>query len=254
VNDISKIAGRRALDLRLSRDAAEYERIFRHPSVVADVLQPGDEPVDLAPILDNPANVGFLFDGCCFLADSVEPHIYELRSAALPEADFEYTLAAAITVIRWMFFASPALELLTRVVHGNREGKELVAKLGFSHEFRREGVWKSKSGPRSIDYFALRYPDWVKQQTWLRTSGEWFHSLAGHHADDRDPVRDTYIGAAVETLLAGQSDKAVALYNRWARFAGYEPISIISHEPLTLNLGPRRLIVDDGKIEVATCQ
>jgi hypothetical protein len=41
----------------------------------------------------------------------------------------------------------------------------------------------------------------------------------------------------MEMLLGGQPEKAVMLYNLWARFAGYGIIGLISRNPLVIDMG-----------------
>lgn len=244
-----------ALDMRLSRDPAAYERIFYDASVAPDVLQKGQEPCGFAGFFADPSNIGFLFDDCCFLAHALDaPYSFEVHSAALPHRRGRYVVDAASTAIKFMFFATPATELLTRVVDGNVKALALTAKVGFGHEFRRKSAWQTSDGLRDVDYFAMRYPEWVKRQDWLKTSGQWFHSLLGEtQTHKEDEAHDIYVGAAVEMLLGGQPDKAVAYYNRWAKFAGYEPVSIVSYQPLTIDIVSHLITVDSGRVEVKTC-
>jgi hypothetical protein len=240
--------------LTFSRDPADYERIFNHPSVLPFVTQKGQSEQDLGPFLDNDANLAFLYDDCAFLVHYLEPHIYEVHSAALPHARGRYVTDCAALSIRFMFLASPALELLTRVVTGNVAATALTQKMRFAPEFIREGVWEAHDGPHDVTFYALRYPEWVKHQDWLRVTGEWFHGLLGEdQTHGHDPAHDLYVGAAVEMMLGRQPDKAVAYYNRWARFAGYQPISIVGREPLVVDIGSHFVMLDKGKIEVTPC-
>lgn len=240
--------------MRLSRDPAEYERIANDPAVLPFVVPHGVERVELEPFFANPENIGFLYNDCGFLVHCLESGVYEVHSLSLPHVRGPYVFAAATASIRFMFLATGAMELLTRVPHGNIAATALTRKVGFGHEFTRCNAWATAQGPVDVEFYAMRYPEWIKHQAWLKKSGEFFHELLGDVEHDDDDAHDLYVGAALEMTLGGQPDKACFLYNRWARFAGYETIEIIEHEPLTINIKSHILTLENGKIEVASCQ
>lgn len=233
---------------QISRDAVKFNRIANDPSVLPWVAQKGVERLDFTAFFDEPRNIGFHYGDCCFVAHWLEPGVYEVHSMALPSARGRTVLDAARASIAHMFMAEPAMELCTRVVAGNVAADALTRRMGFAYEFERSGVWDGKD----VRFYALRYPEWVKRQDWLKLSGEWFHSALGDdktHVDDS--AHDLYVGACVEMVRAGQPDKAIALYNRWARFAGYEPVEIVSRSPIVIDIRSHFIrVLDDGKVEV----
>lgn len=243
-----------ALDLRLSRDASEYQRIANDPSVLPFIVQKGVPAVDLTSFFDTPQNLGFLFHDCAFLVHFLEPGVYEVHSMALPHVRGRYVYEAATTAIRFMFFATDAMELLTKVVDGNVAAAALARKVRFSPEFTRSSAWLAEDGPKDVQHYAIRYPEWVKHQDWLRAAGEWFHSLSGVSEDHPDDAsHDLYVGAMVETVLGSQPDKAAILYNRWARFAGYDLVDIVNRDPLTFEVSGFHVIVNDGRVDIVPC-
>lgn len=240
--------------MRLSRDHAAYERIANDPAVLPFVVPYGVDRVELEPFFDNPDNIGFLYNDCGFLVHCLEPGVYEVHSLALPHVRGGYVFAAATASIRFMFLATGAMELLTRVPHGNVAATALTRKVGFEHEFMRRNAWPTADGAVDIEFYAMRYPSWVRHQDWLKKSGEFFHGLLGEANHDDDDAHDLYVGAALEMTLGGQPDKACFLYNRWARFAGYETIEIVDREPLAINIKSHILTLENGKIGVVSCQ
>jgi hypothetical protein len=48
----------------------------------------------------------------------------------------------------------------------------------------------------------------------------------------------------------GQPEKGVILSNRWARFAGYAPIALISRSPLVIDIGDAVMQVQDYSFKV----
>jgi hypothetical protein len=70
----------------------------------------------------------------------------------------------------------------------------------------------------------------------------------------QDDAHDRYVGACVETIYGGQPEKAVILYNRWARFAGYQPIALVSKSPLLIDIGTAILQVINESFQVVQCR
>lgn len=243
------------MDITLSRDAEAFNRIANHPDVLPHIIQKGQGPVDFAAFFENPGNYGFLGDGCAFIAHRLEPGVYEVHSMALPEARGRGVLLSALAAIRHMFIATPCMELMTRVVAGNVAADALAKSVGFILEFERPKAWSAPDGEKDCRFYALRYHDWLRRQQWLHASGEWFHDLLGEEqTHDHDPAHDTYVGACVEMVRAGQAVKGVALYNRWARFAGYMPVEIVTDAPLIIDIHTHLIRFDGGEAEVISCQ
>lgn len=175
---------------------------------------------------------------------------------ATPEARGKAVFLAASEAISFMFISTPCMELLTRVVAGNVAADSLAKAVGFQLEFERPKAWDAPDGAKDCRFYAMRYPDWVKRQRWLCESGEWFHHeiLGDDRTHDDDTAHDLYVGACVEMVRAGQARKGVILYNRWARFAGYEPVEIISDAPVTIDIKSHVIEFDGKDAKVVLCQ
>lgn len=235
----------------LSRDVEAFNRIANDPAVLPHIVRKGQSFLDFSEFFASPKNVGFLGQDCAFVAHYLEPGCYEVHSMALPAARGRNTYLTALACIRHMFIATPAMELLTRVVAGNVAADALAKKVGFVLEFERPNAWDAPEGAKDCRFYAMRYPDWVKRQDWLKSSGEWFHDQLGEtatHGDD--PAHDRYVGACVEMVRAGQARKGVILYNRWARFAEYAPVEIVTEAPLIIDIQSHLVRVDDGEMRV----
>lgn len=234
--------------VRVSNDPDLFNRIANDTTVLPWVSLNG--AVDLTDVLADPDNIGFIGEDCAFIAHCLEPAVYEVHSMGLPHVRGEVIYSSACEAIRCMFVATPAIELLTRVPEGNLPATALTRKVGFVHDFDRKAAW----GERDVSFHAIRYPDWIKRQDWLKASGAWFHELLGEtQTHDDDDEHDRRVGACVEMVKAGQAVKGVLLYNRWARFAGYAPIDIISHDPLVIDVVSHLVKFADGNVEVTPC-
>lgn len=241
--------------LSLSTDASAFNRIANDPDVLPYIAIKGQDSIDFAAFFSDDRNIGFLGDGIAFVAHWLDHGMYEVHSMAIPEARGKGVLLAANEAIRHMFINTPCMELLTRVVDGNLAADTLAKAVGFQLEFERSKAWPAWSGDLDCRFYAIRYHDWVKRQNWLISSGEWFHSevLGDGQTHEEDRAHDLYVGACVEMVRGGQARKGVILYNRWARFAGYEPVSIVSEEPLVIDIVSHKIAVDGSNVEVLQC-
>jgi hypothetical protein len=155
---------------------------------------------------------------------------------------------------RYLFIETNTYELITKVPAYNQTAKHLAEMMGFRTLFTRANVWKKGGIPHAMDYMQLTVDDWILTGE-CRRSGEAFHDLVHqtlprheHHASD--PVHDCYVGAAIEMALAGNVDKAILFYNRYALWAGYATVIEQSRNPLRLVAGDVGIAVMGGRIEV----
>lgn len=116
-------------------------------------------------------------------------------------------------------------------------------RVGATLEFTRPNSWPTADGLVSVEYYAMRYNDWVRSAEGLIEAGEAFHvklkagmKSAGfpdaEHPEDE--AHDRYVGACYAMVAAGQIPKAITLYNRWARFTGHDLISLIERDILDI--------------------
>lgn len=240
-----------------TRDSAHVNRIVNDPTVHPYISLPGQGRLDAAPLLADKHNVCLVGEHGCFIFERHEPGVYEVHTTFLPDGRGKYALVAAQWARRYMFVATDAMELLTKVPRANIRAAALTRRLGFSHEFTLGG-WEYQGRTTPIDFYVLRYPQWLRCEQSLAESGEWFHQRLeelGHSPDhDDDLVHDRYVGATVQMILAGQVGKGIVLYNRWARFSGYQTIALISATPLVIDIVDAQLSVKDYDIEVVECQ
>jgi hypothetical protein len=159
-----------------------------------------------------------------------------------------------------MFAATDCLEIVTKVPVTNRPADMMARRVGFREAFRRPGAWEDGS---DIAYFALTLDDWRAKDEAALSEGRAFHAMleaakisAGSegptHPDD--DAHDRAAGAAMMMARAGNYRKAVWSYCRWARFAGYQPIELVSEAPPVIDVQDALLTVQGGIVEVLTCR
>ena len=68
------------------------------------------------------------------------------------------------------------------------------------------------------------------------------------HEDD--VVHNQYVGATIEMIRGGQVVKAIAFYNRWAVMSNYKKISVVSENPLIIDIDEARLQIENNNFKV----
>lgn len=240
-------------DLRADR----INRVVNDPSVFPDVAPPGAEKLDMTNAVKNLSNIFLLTDEGGIVADWQEPGIYEIHT----QFTEKYRGVSAIKTVRemlsWLFIHSDAMQLLTKIPKGNDRALGLVRAIGGRFEFAREKAYTTHSGVLvDVDYYTLGYSDWL-YSPWaspaLGARGVEFHTMLEEkrramlvfgEAYGEDPAHDINMGATVEMIFAGQAQKGLTLYRRWARFAGYAEARLVSLEPLVIDIDDAVLHVD----------
>jgi hypothetical protein len=245
-------------------DPSPINAILNHPEVFPFITLPDTEcAADAAAAISDPRNVFLVVDGGCMFFEWQEPGLYEIHTNFIPGHRGKYAYHAIQEMFRWMFVRTDAMMILTRVPDSNAAAKSMARRCRFSFEFRRENIWPTTNGPVGMDYFALPYEEWAKSCGAFVQSGKFFHERLDHeferhgrpaHDHPDEEAHDRLVGAAFEMILAGQPEKAVGLYNRWGRFAGYGPIALVSRNPAVVDIGEAVLLMDKPEFKVLKCR
>jgi hypothetical protein len=155
------------------------------------------------------------------------------------------------------------VELVTRVPVANRGALALAKAFGWVKKFDRPAAFDGPGGKCDVAYMAYHLDQWVASDETVQALGVKFHDLleaAKLHAasalpvHDDDAAHDRAVGAAAAMVFAGNPDKAVWSYNRWARLAEYQPIALRSRSPVVLDLVDAVVEVREGVMEVLLCR
>jgi hypothetical protein len=228
-----------------------------------DAVRPwlgGEGALDLTGTVGNDANVALINRHGGFVFICHDATRYELHTLFRPEGRGAGVLPAAEEAFRWLFVNTDCAEIMTKVPAGNRAADLMARRAGFTPIFTREAAWADGS---AVTYFAMTFDAWRARDGALAAAGHDFHTLietakaaAGSalptHPDDE--VHDRAAGAAVLMALAGNAEKAVWLYNRWARFAGYQTIDLVSALPVVIDVRDALVTVQGEKLEVLQCR
>jgi hypothetical protein len=265
-NDAREDRDYRAL-VRRSFDAADINPILNDPSVMQYVALPGMGSLDVTPLLEDYRNVLLMADGGGMLFCMLEPGMYEVHTTFLkPKRDASgkgpHIRNACLAAYHWMFVHTDCTDLVTRIPASNRAARIFSPLVGWTLEFERKNVWPTPDGLIDMSFHALRYDDWVRKTPGLAASGRTFHDrlsieferhgrVEPQHPDEE--CHDIHVGACAEMMAAGQLDKAVILYNRWAKFAGYGTITLIARNPAVVNIGNAIIQIVGDTFKVVKC-
>lgn len=249
--------------VRRSFDATEINAIFNDPSVFPLVSIPDIDVIDASAIVADPRNVLLMAEGGGILFCWHEPGFYEVHTAFIETARGRAALKASLAAYRWMFTQTDCVALWTRVPAINPAAERFCQIVGATKEFSRQAVWPTADGAVDMSFWSLRYDDWVRKTPSLMASGRRFHERLiqerarhGHqeplHVDE--DCHDLHVGACAEMVYGGQLDKAVILYNRWAKFSGYGQIQLIARNPPMIDIGDALLQITGDTFKVIKCQ
>lgn len=222
----------------------------------------GRGELDFSAVAGNTDNICFLAEGAAFVCHKIGDGRYEVHSMALPSARGGFAIECVREGLRYMFCATDCVELVTRCPDGNRAALGFAREAGFQEIFRREACFDAGGEePIGASYQSMTLDRWRGRDPVIASYGERFHEVISAsdmgaafiaHADDE--AHDRAVGASMLMVLAGNPRKGVWAYNRWAIFAGYGSISLISEAPLVIDaagvlVGPR-----GGEMEVLLCR
>jgi hypothetical protein len=236
--------------IRRTFDPTFLNSVINHPQVRPWLK--GEGVLDLAETAKSLDNYLLEAEGGGFVLIRHEPGIYEVHSQFLPEARGG-TVAAMKAGFEYMFVHTDCQRVVTKVPDGNRAAVALAKLAGFRPMFRRE----------ETSFMGLTAEEWAQGNAELETDGRWFHealeaakrekgSDLPTHTDD--PAHERAVGATVQMVKAGNAEKGVTLYNRWARLAGYVPVTLLSEQPVVIDVVDAVVGWSEGQMEVLLCR
>lgn len=252
---------------RETESATEINRILNDPAVFESISIPDQKPFDVKPLLNDPRFVFLRTEGgvIAFTPDD-EPGsgIYEVHTNFLDGYRGEYAIKASLEAYRWMFTHTNCMMLQTRVPAFNKAAEAFCRSVGAWLWFERHEVWPTLKGNVDLKFYAMSIHDWMRKHSEpLIESGRAFHARLeeeyarhdfAHEAHPQEASHDLAVGACAEMMYGGEPEKALILYNRWARVAGYRQLNLISRNPLVVDIGESILHVADGSFKVIQCR
>lgn len=242
-------------------DATFLNRVANDPAVRP--MLGGAGPLDLTEIVGDPGNITLVSEHGGFILHRHEPGIYESHSLFLPNCGQE-PVEAAREGFRYLFIETECLEVVTRVPLINKAALGLARGVGFQPKFERDAAWTCEDGTLTrVSYQGLTLERWMLRDGACKAAGEAFHDqletakqAAGSALDPHpeDSAHHHAAGAAMLMCLHGQAAKGVACYNRWARLAGYAPVTLLSEAPVVVDVIDAVVHARAGRMEVLSCR
>lgn len=214
--------------------------------------------MDCTAILQHELNIALICEGGVFVFFCHLPGIYDVCVSFLPGWRGCYAVDAARQALEFMFLHTDCMTIMLRIPDDNKGSRIFARHLGAKVEFHRGGVWPVKDGRIGMTYASIRYEDWALSNPGISEYGEIFLSRLfeernrlgfGDVDQDQDPENLRFIGAFAKTAYAGQLDKAVILYNRFAAFALLPFISLVSRSPAMVEIGGTLIQIRDGSFK-----
>lgn len=259
------------LSFKRDFNAKRLNAVVNDPAVFSEVAMPGQEigKLDFTPLAQDLNNYILMTDKGGIVAHRQELGIFEIHTQFLEDYRGHAAIRTVRDMVSWLFINSDAVELLTKIPERNPAALGLVRAIQGKFEFNRAGAYTAHDGNIcGVDYYSLAFRDWASSiyaVDRLAKSGREFHAKleelqqgsAKRHPEDA--IHDIMVGATVEQIFAGQVDKALILYNRWARFAGYAEVRLLSRLPLILDIQDSVLLIHPHErgfevLEVRQCQ
>jgi len=246
--------------VRRTMEATFLDTVANHPEVRPALGGVG--PISLGAILADAANFALVTDAGGWVFVRHEPGAYELHTLFLRHGRGRACLAAWREAARYMFLATDAREIVTKVPANNPGAAFAAQKCGFVERFTRREAFADPEGRlHEVSCRALSLDDWVSREETLSAGGHWFHdgmerALAGSALPPHpeDAAHERAVGAAVAMIAARNHRKGVWFYNRWARLAGYPAVAVLSDTPLTIDVGAGVVVEARGEtMEVVRC-
>jgi hypothetical protein len=214
-------------------DASALNLIANHPDVRPYLGHPeSPEPLDLTPLVANPANITLEADGGGWLLQALLPGVYELHTLFLAEARGKSYFRQAKEALRYVFTATDALEILTKCPDDNPGAHMAASLVGFREREHREAVWNVGTAAEcGVSFQALTIDDWLRRDpVIIQVTEDFWKSLCAAYPEPylSPPLPDLaharLMGAALMMIRAGQASKAVGIFNRTAIFLGLRGI------------------------------
>ncbi len=155
------------------------------------------------------------------------------------------------------------MEIMTRVPKGNIPALALVRSINGVYEFTNRHGWVMDNDPVPAEIYSMHAQNWIRDADGLRERGEWFHAkieneLARFRPAEKvvpsDPMRDRHIGAACEMIFGGQPHKGIIFFNRFAAMNDVPCATLISLNPVSIDIGFGVLIMRDDDFWMASCE
>lgn len=232
-------------------DATKINEIMNHPSVreAFDVPSMDGQKLDFTNFINNPNNVGLVWENACCILRKVMAGIYECHFAGLPECRGKRGLPFAWRVFEHIFTKTDAIEIITKCKVDDVASNAGARSVKFQEALVTRPMTESSHGLVAMRTYSMTIQNWAIHAPGLVEQGHLFHDkIKALH--DNDDVHNRYVGGAMLMLYGGQHAKSIGFYNRAAIMSGYKPIKILSTNPFIVDIIEAKIQITGNDFEV----
>lgn len=224
----------------------------------------GNGEIDLSPVVGDFGNFTFVNDAGGIILTRLYgddfSSTYEAHSIFRHRSPPRRVAGLMARVIDYMFLSTDCAEILTKVADNNPGAKWLAGRGNFEEKYHRGSAWAPGVG---VSYMKLALDRWASLCSTALEQGQAFHVLletakraegSGLPVHSEDAAHDRAVGAAIMMMKSGNVVKGLNFYNKWASFAGYGAIRLISEQPVVVDTVDAIMGLTDGHLEVLQCR
>jgi hypothetical protein len=246
------------LEMRRDYTPERVNAVINHPDVLPWMApEPLPAALDFGPLIRDLANIVLFSDkgGAIFM--QLDETCYELHTQFLSGVRGRPVVRFMHRALEYIFTHTNCMEVVTKVPIHNAGARALAQHFHFVLEGTRDSYWNAgNAGVMDVEFYSYKWSDWLRHSPLLATQGAAFHSRLdnecarlglAHESHAPEGWHDRVVGATLATAYAGLVDKAAILYNRWAKFAGYATVRVVSRLPPVVEFEtqvPLRLVLD----------
>lgn len=210
----------------------------------------GEGDLDFSAPIQNVDNFFLETEHGGFFYHNLYGSVFEVHTIFEDRVPARKVRRAAQDSLEYMFIKTACDAVKTKVPSNNPGAAWLCDNCAFHTDFVRKNAWAPGV---DMSFRSLTLDRWLGVCSTLE-EGRAFHGLlerSGKHPNHPDDeAHDRAVGAAVRMIRAGNVEKGVATYNKWAVFAGYMPVRLMSVNPTVVDIGTAIVGVNDGRVEV----
>ncbi|WP_374407425.1 hypothetical protein [Pelagerythrobacter sp.] len=243
------------MTIRRTFDASSLNEVANDPAVRPTLGGEGD--LDLSDLVSDPTNFALVGEHGGFVLTPLSPGNLEVHSMFKPGRG-SATIAAMRSAMEWVFTRTDCVAIWSKVPKSNKAAKGFARAGSLRALFERNHELLG-----ATEFCEVPIMRWAMNNPSLETHGERFHSLletakreAGSNLPEHphDAAHERAVGASLLMFERGQPGKGAAFYSLWARFAGYQPITLLSVAPVAVDVGDAILGLGQEGMEVLQCR
>ncbi|KAA3504596.1 hypothetical protein DXM27_05120 [Rhizobium rhizogenes] len=240
-----------SLSIRREFSAGRINAVINHPDVRPYVGFADQGPVDLSEAVAHPLNFLLMGEGGGFFLHSRGNGVYEVHSQFLPDHRGRNVVRCLRDAAHWMFTRTDCVEIVTRVPDGNVAADALTRLAGFSLLYRLDGQQAQSGCKGGVKFYRWDVLSWIASAPRIECIGS---DVASQAFGASASILSRHTGALIAMASHGHAGKGAALFNSFARLAGFAQSNVISASPVVIAIGQTLVSIDGQSTEVIPCQ